>query len=155
MQQFSFPYELSLKAQLPQQAQEIVAAAEDAADMASVREMYGRSGAALQLTDGTIWSSANKVSDDGSLAICAERVILDMHDLSVDAKIKAIAIACKGGTGNHQMLIPCGNCRQAILEAQMQQGTAITVYIISPDGEVLMVEDAGYLLPFYSSSGYL
>jgi len=52
-------------------------------------------------------------------------------------------------------LSPCGTCRQALLEIQLQQQQSITIYMTSPAGEVIIVEAAAYLLPFHFSNEQL
>ena len=156
MQQFAFPYEYALKAQLPAHVQALLDSAEAAAGKAYAPYSRFRVGAALLLSDGRVITGANHENASFPAGICAERAVLGVHDMDGPQKISAIAIAYKTEKGaRHPPLAPCGICRQSILEAQLHQSAPITVYMSSPDGEVIMVEDASYLLPFHFSSTYL
>lgn len=151
--QFSFPYEHSLKAQLAQEAQDLISAAEAAAEKAYAPYSKFKVGAALLLSDGTVLTGSNLENASYPAGICAERAALSQFDMEGTARLKALAIAYKPLPDIAQLppLAPCGICRQSILEAQLHQGTPITVYMSSPDGEVIIIEDAGFLLPFYFS----
>ena len=156
MQQFSFPYEQSLKSQMPAATQDLITAAETAADKAYAPYSHFKVGAAMLLTDGAVHTGANHENAAYPAGICAERALLGAHDMEGEGKIVAIAIAYKTEkSDNHPPLAPCGICRQSILEAQLHQGSPITVYMSSPDGMVVMVEDSANLLPFHFSSHFL
>lgn len=156
MQQFAFPYELSLKTQMAAEAQQLISAAEAAAEKAYAPYSRFKVGAALLLSDGSIITGANHENAAFPAGICAERAVLGVHDMSGPHKVKAMAVAYKTDNKQpHQPLAPCGICRQSILEAQLNQSAPIAVYMSSPDGEVVMVEDASYLLPFHFSSDFL
>jgi cytidine deaminase len=156
VQQFDFPYELALKSQMAAEAQELISAAEAATEKAYAPYSKFRVGAALLLTDGSIITGANHENAVFPAGICAERAVLAAHNMEGPNKIKAIAIAYKIAREQHNPpLAPCGICRQSILEVQQHQSSPITVYMSSPDGEVIMVEDASFLLPFYFSGTYL
>lgn len=156
MQQFAFPYQQALKAQLPEPVQELIAAAETAAGKAYAPYSKFKVGAALRQSDGTILTGANHENASFPAGICAERAVLGALDMDGGHKVIAMAIAYKTEKGaNHAPLSPCGICRQNILEAQLHQQQPIAVYMCSPDGEVIVVEDARYLLPFHFSGEYL
>ncbi len=156
MQQFGFPYQQSLKAQLPPHIQDLISTAELAADKAYAPYSDFKVGAALIQADGTVLTGANHENAAFPAGICAERALFGALDMGSGNKVTAIAIAYKTAKAdNHPPLSPCGICRQTILEAQLHQQQPIAVYMSSPDGQVILVEDAGYLLPFHFSSEYL
>ena len=156
MKEFVFPYQRSLQSQLTEDAQELLIAAGEAADKAYAPYSKFKVGAALLLTDGQIIRGANHENAAYPAGICAERAVLGIYDMQGQAKVKAIAIAYKTGNESvHPPLAPCGICRQSILETQLNQESPIAVYMGSPDGEVIMVEDSSFLLPFHFSSDYL
>jgi cytidine deaminase len=156
VQQFSFPYEHSLKSQMAVEAQQLISTAEAAADKAYAPYSRFKVGAALLLSDGSIITGANHENAAFPAGICAERAVLGVHDMDGPNKVKAMAIAYKTAhEQTHPPLAPCGICRQSILEVQLHQNMPIAVYMSSPDGEVIMVEDASYLLPFHFNSEYL
>lgn len=156
MQQFAFPYQQSLKTQLPQPVQDLIDAAVAAADKAYAPYSKFKVGAALLQNDGTILTGANHENASFPAGICAERAVLGGLDMDSGNKVVAMAIAYKTEKNErHPPLSPCGICRQSILETQLHQQQPIAVYMCSPDGEVIQVEDASYLLPFHFSSEYL
>jgi len=156
MQQFGFPYQQSLKAQLPAHIQTLISAAEAAADTAYAPYSNFKVGAALVQTDGTILTGSNHENAAFPAGICAERALFGSLNMGSGNKVLAIAIAYKTeNKDRHPPLSPCGICRQTILEAQLHQQQPIAVYMSSPDGQVILVEDASYLLPFHFSSEYL
>lgn len=156
MQQFGFPFQQSLKTQLPPAVQELISAAEQAADKAYAPYSNFKVGAALVQTDGTMLTGANHENAAFPAGICAERALFGSLDMGSGNKVLAIAVAYKTDSKEtHPPLAPCGICRQTILEAQLHQHQPIAVYMCSPDGQVIMVEDASYLLPFHFSSAYL
>lgn len=156
MQEFGFPYQQSLKTQLPSHIQDLIAAAETAADKAYAPYSNFKVGAALVQGDGNVLTGANHENAAFPAGICAERALFGALDMGSGNKVTAIAIAYKTEKGTHHPpLAPCGICRQTILEAQLHQQQPIAVYMSSPDGQVILVEDASYLLPFHFSSEYL
>ncbi len=156
MQQFSFPYELSLKSQLPGDVQALIGAAEKASEKAYAPYSRFKVGAVLLLADGSTISAANHENAAFPAGICAERAALSQHDMHGKLAINAIAIAYQAVGGKDDgPLSPCGICRQSILEAQLHQGSPIKVYMAAPDGEVVLVEDASDLLPFHFSGRFL
>jgi len=156
MKQFAFPYQRVLQSQLTAEAQALLVAAGEAVEKAYAPYSKFKVGAALLLTDGQILRGANHENAAYPAGICAERAVLANYDMHGQAKVKAIAIAYKPSNASaHPPLAPCGICRQSILETQLNQGSPIAVYMGAPDGEVIMVENSSYLLPFHFSSDYL
>ena len=156
MQQFGFPYQRTQKSLLNDEAQHIIGAAEAAASKAYAPYSGFKVGAALLLASGEIITGANHENASFPAGICAERAALGALEMDESHRVQAIAVAYKTAkAAQHPPLSPCGICRQSILEAQLHQGSPITVYMSSPDGEVIMVEDASYLLPFHFSSEFL
>ncbi len=155
MQDFKFPYERQVKTELPANIQQLLAAAEAVADKAYAPYSHFKVGAALLMEDGSMITGSNHENASYPVGICAERAALSALDMNNDAnKVKAIAVTYKptGHTHNNPVA-PCGMCRQAILEVQQWQGRPIAVYMYGPDGEVIYVDNAAFLLPFAFGSG--
>jgi cytidine deaminase len=155
MQDFKFPYERQVKTELPANIQQLLAAAEAVADKAYAPYSHFKVGAALLMEDGNMITGSNHENASYPVGICAERAALSALDMNNDAnKVKAIAVTYKptGHTHNNPVA-PCGMCRQAILEVQQWQGRPIAVYMYGPDGEVIYVDNAAFLLPFAFGSG--
>ena len=157
MQNFQFPYERSLKTQLPEHIQELITQAEDIAERAYAPYSNFKVGAALLLTNGSIVTGNNHENAAYPVGICAERAALSALDMSDSAnKVIAIAVTYKPTQSTHnQPVAPCGMCRQALLEVQQWQGMPIAMYMYGPDGHVIYIENAQYLLPFTFGSGDL
>lgn len=157
MEQYSFAYQRYLKTELPEEIQQLVAAADKATEKAYAPYSKFQVGSAVLMTDGSIVTGANQENASYSNGICAERAALSgivINDQS--PKVKAIAIAYYEETKLNEMpLAPCGMCRQTILEMQQRQQEPIHIYMCSPSGQVIMVEDAEFLLPFSFGSNML
>lgn len=155
MQEFSFPYQHTIVAKLPENIQQLVKAAEQASNKAYAPYSNFKVGAAVLLDDQNLITGANQENASFPAGICAERAALGSLDLNSGKKVLAIAVAYKAKTEDHRPLSPCGICRQTILEVQLHQKQTIAVYMCAPDGQIVMVEDATYLLPFYFSNEFL
>lgn len=154
MQQYTFAYQVYAKGELPPDIEQLVAAANAATGKAYAPYSNLKVGAAILMTDGSIVTGANQENAASPNGVCAERAALaHVHIDDESPKVKAIAVTYTGKTKNTEKPIaPCGMCRQNILEMQQRQQSPITVYMCSPGGQVLMIEDAGNLLPFSFSS---
>ena len=110
----------------------------------------------MLLENGEMLHAANHENAAYPAGICAERAVLGHLKMDAQHVVSAIAIAYQpANLAKTPPLAPCGICRQSILEVQLFQQKPIAVYMTSPDGQVLMLEDAAYLLPFHFSSAYL
>jgi len=155
MEQFQFAYQAGLVSQLPQHIQDLVKAAEAATQKAYAPYSRFNVGAAVLLTDGSVLTGANHENASFPAGICAERSVLGYLDMNAPEKVVAIAVAYRTEGDFHAPLSPCGLCRQTILEVQLHQDAPIAVYMTSPDGNMVMVEDARHLLPFFFSNDFL
>jgi cytidine deaminase len=157
MQQYSFAYQVYAKGELPTEIEQLVAAANTATAKAYAPYSNLKVGAAILMTDGNIITGANQENAAYPNGICAERSALaHVHIDSESPKVKAIAVTYSGKIKNPEKPIaPCGMCRQNILETQHRQQAPIAVYMCSPSGQVLMIEDAEHLLPFSFGSDNL
>jgi cytidine deaminase len=149
MDSFTFPYQQYLHSELPDEMQELVTAAGNATQRAYAPYSDLKVGAAVLMADGTILTGANQENAAFPVGICAERAILSNIHLSDETKIKAVAVTYSADNKQtDKPIAPCGMCRQAILEMQHRQHSPIAVYMCSPKGLVIMVENAEFLLPF-------
>ncbi|MBS1587444.1 MAG: cytidine deaminase [Bacteroidetes bacterium] len=155
MQNFQFPYQRLVKTELSPEIQELVAAAEAVAEHAYAPYSHFKVGAALLLADGSMVTGNNHENASYPVGICAERAALSALDMNDTAnKVKAIVVTYRPGQQTHNSPVaPCGMCRQAILEVQQWQQQPIAMYMYGPDGEVIFVENAAFLLPFAFGSG--
>lgn len=153
MEQFSFPFQQSMVAHLPAHIQQLIDEAAKATHYAYAPYSQFRVGAAALLADGSIKTGSNHENASYPAGICAERGLLSgINPLDKQQQIMAMAVSYTSNNNNSSPLSPCGICRQTILEMQLAQGAPIALYMCSPDGQVIYVEDAAHLLPFYFSS---
>ncbi|HYD21457.1 MAG TPA: cytidine deaminase [Flavipsychrobacter sp.] len=149
MDSYTFPYQQYLKAELPADMQQLVEAAEAATKGAYAPYSNLKVGASILMEDGNIVTGFNQENAAFPVGICAERAILSTIDLAKGTKIKAIAVTYSSDNNqNEKPIAPCGMCRQSILEMQQRQQAPIAVYMCSPKGLVIMIENAEFLLPF-------
>ena len=147
--QLPLAYRETPRAALTPDEARLLAAAEAAVAQAYAPYSHFRVGAALLLADGNILTGANHENAAFPVGVCAERVVLGMHDMRGPA---AVAIAVTYQTDRplqHSPLSPCGLCRQSLLEVRVQQDAPIAVYMSCPDAgaPVRIVADAAALLP--------
>ncbi len=99
-------------------------------------------GAAVELSDGTIFTGSNQEVGSYSLTICAERVALGttFHN-------RPDAVVCRIAVYSPQMpdgIPPCGACREYISECARRGGVDIEIVGL-PGGATAKISE---LLPF-------
>lgn len=153
MEQFAFPFQTTQVAQLPAHIQQLIEEAAKATHYAYAPYSQFYVGAAALLADGSIKLGSNHENASYPAGICAERGLLSgINPLDAQQRIIAMAVNYTSKNDTSTPLSPCGICRQTILETQLAQDAPIALYMCSPDGNVLYVEDAAHMLPFYFSS---
>ncbi|MGN6057144.1 MAG: cytidine deaminase [Sphingomicrobium sp.] len=105
-----------------------------------------RVGCAIESIDGEVVTGANLENACYRLGICAEQSALSaaQHRFGLD-KVARIAVA--GGSGA-VVCMPCGGCRQAILEAAQLSGRDVEILCGSGDGVAFERHTIGELIPF-------
>ena len=107
-------------------------------------------GAALLLADGTLFSGSNQENAAYPSGLCAERTAL--FGLSAarpgHATIVGMAVAARPAAGAFGPALPCGACRQVMLEAETRQGQRIPLLLPSRSGTILHFASVADLLPF-------
>lgn len=106
-------------------------------------------GAAVRMADGRIFTGSNQENAAYSACLCAERVALlyacanagDSHPISI-----AIA-AEQNGDFTKNIITPCGECCQVLVEMEKRFSTKIKLYLIGRN-EVKTLESASELLPY-------
>ncbi|MBI3501426.1 MAG: cytidine deaminase [Bacteroidetes bacterium] len=95
-------------------------------------------GSAVLLENGKIISGNNQENAAYPSGLCAERVALFFSSSQYpNEKIKAIAIT-------H---VPCGACRQAILEYETKQKSPVRIIIQKEKNKILIAQEISHLLP--------
>lgn len=108
-------------------------------------------GAAVLLQTGTIVHGNNQENAAYPSGLCAERVaIYSAGAQNPGITVEKIAItASTSAYSITKPIAPCGACRQAMLEYEMNQTTGITVLMYGESGEVYRVKNVKQLLPLY------
>jgi len=97
-------------------------------------------GCAIRLANGSVVPGTNQENASFPVGLCAERVALSAVDaLYRGEQIDAMAItAASVKVPVEKPISPCGNCRQAISEAQQKSGNAIRIIMQGESGEVFI-----------------
>jgi len=107
-------------------------------------------GAALLLADGTLFAGSNQENAAYPSGLCAERTAL--FGLSAarpgHPAIVAMAVAARPANGVFGPALPCGACRQVMLESESRQLRMIPLLLPSRHGTILRFASVADLLPF-------
>ena len=106
-------------------------------------------GAALRMKSGAVITGNNQENASFPAGICAERTALHAA-MSADrsAAVEAIAVVVPQVKGD-MPISPCGICRQALLEQETRQGSAVRVLLATSEGAVIELASAADLLPLH------
>lgn len=105
-------------------------------------------GAAVRLSDGSVYCGANQENAAYGLCLCAERVaVLYAAADKPDCAPVALAIAARSGEDFcREPVTPCGACRQVLSEMEKRHGSAIRVLMCGED-ECAAADSAADLMP--------
>ncbi|MBT8220420.1 MAG: cytidine deaminase [Bacteroidia bacterium] len=112
---------------------------------------------AIRLGNGKIITGTNQENASFPVGLCAERVALSAVD-AMHRGVKIIEMAITASSERHEIdhpIAPCGNCRQAISEAQLKSGNAIKIILQGESGQVFIFKSIDQLLPFSFNHEYL
>ena len=111
-------------------------------------------GAALLLADGSIFKGTNQENAAYPSGLCAERTAL--FGLAAaqpgHAPIVGMAVAARPTGGEFGPALPCGACRQVMLEYESRQGQPIPLLLPSRAGTILRFATLAALMPFNFSA---
>ncbi|MBF9144033.1 cytidine deaminase [Hymenobacter properus] len=111
-------------------------------------------GAALLLADGTVFRGTNQENAAYPSGLCAERTAL--FGLAANhpghPAIVGMAVAARPSQGEFGPALPCGACRQVMLEYESRQGQAIPLLLPSRTGTILRFSTLAALMPFNFSA---
>ena len=114
-------------------------------------------GAALLLADGSLALGTNQENAAYPSGLCAERTALfglagPAAAAGTPPRIVGMAVAARPAGGEFCAALPCGACRQVMLEYELRQGQPIWLLLPSLAGTVLRFERLADLLPFHFSA---
>lgn len=148
-QQISYD-ELDSAADLTPAEQRVWDAARAATDHAYAPYSRFHVGAALLLADGSIFKGTNQENAAYPSGLCAERTALFGLSASQPghAPIVGMAVAARPADGDFGPALPCGACRQVMLESEARQGQAIPLLLPGRTGTILRFASVSDLMPF-------
>ena len=143
--------------ELPQEIQELLNKAQQARENAYAPYSHFKVGAALQLATGDIITGNNQENAAFPSGLCAERVAVFYAGATFpNATIVSMAITAR--SINHIVNTPtppCGACRQALAEYEVNQKSPISIYFMGEIGKVVKANSVKELLPLIFDSSYL
>ncbi len=106
-------------------------------------------GAALLLENGEIITGSNQENASYPSGLCAERTAIYYAGAKYpNTKILKMAITAGSQTkSTNSPIPPCGACRQAIAEYEVNQETPIEIYFMGETGKVVKSNSLANLLP--------
>jgi len=134
--------------ELSQEDRELIGRAEEIRDKAYAVYSNFYVGAALLLDSGDVVLGNNQENIAFPSSLCAERVAIFYCKANYpDSKINKIAITAKSiKEAYHEVVTPCGSCRQVISEYERNQKSPIEI-ILKGEKEVLIFNSINDLLP--------
>ena len=129
---------------------ELVEAAKQATETSFAPYSHFQVGAAVRLSDGSIFVGSNQEAAAFPSGMCAERTLLFAAMAQHPGK-RILTMAIAAQTGGHflaEPITPCGACRQVMIEAEDRMGEDIRVLLYGTRG-VHIVESVKSLLPLY------
>lgn len=127
--------------------QDLLQASVDASKLAYAPYSKFKVGASLLLSNGKIVLGSNQENASYPVGTCAERVAL--HNWAMlHAAHKIVAIAIFAATKSQQKpTAPCGMCRQALYEREINQKSPIKVYLKGSNSKIIELHQIKDLLP--------
>ena len=146
----SFSYlEYESMEQLPPSDRELLEHAKIAVDSAYAPYSHYMVGAAVRMGNGKIFTGNNQENMAFPSGLCAERVALfAATSANPGITVKAIAITAKSRQFPvEKPVMPCGSCRQALIEYEMLSSEKIKIILMGESGKVITIEGVDALLP--------
>jgi cytidine deaminase len=127
----------------------LLKAAREATIHAYAPYSHFRVGAAARMQNGLIVVGTNQENASFPAGICAERTLLSTAaSLYPGIPIETMAISYDNENGpSDRPISPCGICRQSLQEFMQRTGTSIRLILSGLTGTVIVVDQAGSLLP--------
>ena len=106
-------------------------------------------GAALLLDNGEIVTGNNQENTSYPSGLCAERTAIYYAGSQFPGhKIMTLAISAGSENSvNTEPIPPCGACRQAIAEYEVNQDQPVEIYFMGESGKVVRSDSLANLLP--------
>jgi len=146
----SFPYlEYESIEELSQSDRELMELARIAVDSAYAPYSHYKVGAAVRMKNGNIITGSNQENMAFPSGLCAERVAL-FAAVAANPGIPVMAIAVTSKSLQfpvNKPVTPCGSCRQAMIEYEMQQKQNIRIILQGDTGKIFVINSIESMLP--------
>ncbi len=147
---FEFEYEVHNSVdELAQADQELVNKAFEATKLSYSPYSKLKVGVCAITNKGNVVLGSNQENGSYSVTICAERVLLSTISAQYPGEyITTIAISyLDWNDKSEKPITPCGVCRQAILEHQIQYKCNVRVILSCKNGQTYIIKKGSDLLP--------
>ncbi len=143
--------------ELPSIVKDLMDKAHEARENAYAPYSRFKVGAALRLESGEIVLGNNQENAAFPSGLCAERVaVFHAGATYPNSTITTLAISARSLKNEITTPIPpCGACRQALVEYEVNQKSPIAVYFMGESGKVVKSGSVKDLLPLIFDSSYL
>jgi len=147
-QTFTIPYKTLDRSELSEQDRQLEERALEVAQKAYAPYSRFHVGAAVLLANGEIVTGSNQENAAYPSGLCAERsAIFAAQSTHPDQPIKALAIAARNGGGLMKLpIVPCGACRQVVLEIEDRYKKPVRILLYGTDG-IYIINTIKDLLP--------
>ena len=106
-------------------------------------------GASLLLETGTVVCGNNQENAAYPSGLCAERIAFFSAGSNYpEQNIKQIAIVTQTNLKLNKTVMPCGACRQVMIEYEQKQGQLIEILLRVNDGNIFVSNSVQNILPF-------
>jgi cytidine deaminase len=142
---------------LPAESQALISQAQIACRSAYAIYSGFLVGAAVLLENGNIVLGSNQENASFPNGQCAERVAMFASASrypAIPVRKLAVVATCQR-TASHRPVMPCGACRQTIMEYQLLQQSPIEILMQGAGGGFLVASSADMLLPFKFSAKHM
>lgn len=143
--------------ELPSQVQKLMLQAFEARDKAYAPYSNFCVGAAVLLNNDVVFTGSNQENASYPSGLCAERTAIYYAGAQhPSVPIKTLAISAKSPSQELTLPVPpCGACRQAIAEYELNQEQPIEIYFMGDRGQVYRSESLKNILPLLFTKKYL
>ena len=143
--------------ELPAELADLLKQADEAARNAYCPYSHFQVGAALQLVDGKVFKGSNQENAAFPSGLCAERTALYYavanHPNTAIRRLAVVAV--NPANPLTEPIVPCGNCRQSLLEYEHKFGQNIEIIMAAEQGPIYVANSVADLLPCSFTNDYL
>jgi cytidine deaminase len=136
---------------------QLIDAAKDATRRSYAPYSHFHVGAAVLLADGTVVTGTNQENAAYPSGLCAERTTLFYAGSThPDTAVVSLAIAAfTDGAFTTNPIVPCGACRQVMLETEQRYNHPIRTLLYGTEGIYLIEGGTRELLPLIFNASFL